>query len=219
MARSGFNGFSDSTGRRIVILKDQKKRLVLVEGRPYMVWATGDVLAERMAVAQLSELEMGSQGEIAEAFRISGKSVYQYRRIFAAEGSAGLLGGKKGPKSHWKITREVRAHILYLFFIEGLTAYEQIKGRLGRWGKEVGITSIREVLLENGLIREVSVFDDLVNPVELFHTEEKDEQLRLDFDWPGEAGAGEAEEVELPPAAGEKKETDVFRQATTELIR
>jgi transposase len=87
------------------------------------------------------------------------------------------------------------------------------KGPKSRWGKEVGTTSIREVLLENGLIREVSVFDDLANPAELFHNEETDQQLRLDFDWAEEAAATEARGIGLPPLAGEKKKADVFGQA------
>jgi transposase len=213
MTQVDLNGVSDSPGRRIVIVEDQDKRLVVVEGKPYMLWTVDDVLAERMAVVQLSELGMGSQREIATAFQISGKSIYHYRRIFGVEGSAGLLGEKKGPKSPWKITREVRANILYLFFIERLVTYEQIRARLARWGKEVGITSIREVLLENGLIREVSVFDDLANPAELFHNEETDEQLRLDFDWAEKTAATEARKVRLLPPAGEKTKGDVFGQA------
>ena len=86
MAQFGFNGFIDSAARRIAVLEDQCKRLVVVEGRPYMLWAVDDVLTEHMAVAQLYELEMGSQQEIATAFRMSGKSVYRYSRVFAAKG-------------------------------------------------------------------------------------------------------------------------------------
>ena len=218
MARFGFNGFIDSAARRIAVLEDKCKRLVVVEGRPYMLWSVDDVLTERMAVAQLYELEMGSQQEIATAFRMSGKSVYRYSRVFAARGSAGLLGEKKGPKSRWKITGEIRAKILYLFFIEGIVEYEKIRERLAGWGEDVGITSIRQVLMENGLVNEVSVFPALANPAELFHTEEKDEQLRLNFDWTDEAGTTESEKSAFLPVAGEKK-ADVFTRAETKPMR
>lgn len=176
-----------------------------------MLWTANDVLTERMAVAQFCELEIGSQREIATAFQISGKTVYRYRQIFAAEGSAGLLGEKKGPKNRWKITKEIRSDILYLFFIEQLVTYEQIRRRLARWGKEVGITSIREVLLENGLIRQMSVFDDLVNRAELFHNEETDRQLRLDFDCAEEAR--EVKKIGVLRPVGEKPKANVFGQA------
>ena len=213
MTRYGFNGFIGSASRRIVVVEDQSKRLVVVEGRPYMRWAVDDDLTERIAIAQLSELEMGSQQEIATAFQMSGKSVYHYRRMFATKGSAGLLSAKKGPKSRWKITAEMRAKILYLFFSERIVEYEQIKERLLGWGEDVGITSIRGVLMENGLVREVSVFPaDLANPAELFHTEESDEQLKLGFDG---AGAIDSGKTNLPLVAGEKKKADVFTQAET----
>ena len=125
---------------------------------------------------------------------------------------SGVMGMSLVPVGR-KITKDVRADILYRFFIEQLVTYEQIRMRLARWGKEVGITSIREVLLENGLIREVNVFDDLVNPAELFHNEETDRQLRLDFDWKEEAAATEVRKIELLPPAGEKTKADVFGQA------
>lgn len=214
MARFGFNGFIDSTARRIVVVEDQGKRIVMVEGRPYMLWAVDDVLTERMAVAQLCELEMGSQQDIATAFGMSNKSVYRYSRVFAVKGSSGFLGEKKGPKSRWKITAEVRAKILYLFFIEGIVEYEKIKERLAGWAEDAGITSIRQVLMENGLVGEVSVFDDLANPAELFHTEETDEQLRLDFDWADGAGEAESGKTIFPSVAGEKK-VDVFTRGET----
>lgn len=214
MTESGFLGFPGSDRRRIVVVEDQDRRFVVVEGKPYMLWAVDDVLTERIAVAQLSELGIGSQREIATAFHISDKSVYRYSHIFAAEGSAGLLGEKKGPKTPWKVTAEVRAEILYLFFIEQLVTYDRIRERLSHWGKEVGITSIREVLLDNGLIREVSVFDDLVNPLELFHNEESDQQLRLDFDWTEEAKARELRNNGRSLPVEEKTKGNVFEEAT-----
>jgi hypothetical protein len=66
-------------------------------------------------------------------------------------------------------------------------------------------------LLENGLIREVSAFDDLVNPVELFHNEESDQQLRLDFDWADEASELRHTGRSLP--VGEERKANVFEQA------
>jgi hypothetical protein len=67
MKQSGLNGFPDPAGRRIAMVGEQDRRLMLVEGRPYMRWAAGDTLMERIAVAQLCELKMGSQEEIAAA--------------------------------------------------------------------------------------------------------------------------------------------------------
>jgi hypothetical protein len=99
----------------------------------------------------------------------------------ATKGSAGFTLGKKGPKGQWKISPEVRTKILYTFLKEGVVEYEQIKARLHGWGENVGLNSIRKVLLENGLVQEVPAFADLANPAELFHTNEDENQLVFDF--------------------------------------
>ena len=57
------------------MMREQDRRLILVNGRPYMRWAVDDTLMERIAVAQLCEFNMGSQQEIAAAFRTSIRSV------------------------------------------------------------------------------------------------------------------------------------------------
>lgn len=183
------NGFENASSKRITLVRDQDRQAVLVEGRPYMKWLPYDEIAERIAIVQLYELKVGSQEEIAAAFGISVKSVYNYVKIFAGEGSVGLIKSKKGPKNKWKINAEVRAKVLYIFLREGLDTYEQIRERLASWGEDVGITSIRQVLIENGLVKEVSIFSDPAEQRELFPIEEK--QLHFEFD--GAEGAGQEE--------------------------
>ena len=170
MEQSDLNGFARPSGKRIVLVHDHSRQILMVEGRRYMQWADEDRLTKRIAIAQLYELDMGSQEEIAAAFQISTKSVYNYIRIFATKGSAGFVLGKKGPKGQWKINPEVRAKILYTFLKEGVVEYEQIKARLHGWGESVGLASIRQVLFENGLVQDVPGFADLAIPAELFHT-------------------------------------------------
>jgi len=183
MKQSGLNGLPDSMGQRIAMAREQERRLVLVEGRPYMAWVASDTLMERIAVAQLCELNMGSQEEIGAAFRMSIRSVYNHYRAFAAKGSAGLLKGKMGPKGQWKITSAVRGKILYVFLKEGISDYERIKERLVRWGEQVGISSIRQVLLANGLGKEMPVSAELATSGELLDPEGWQGQLELDLDW------------------------------------
>ena len=223
MEQSDFNGLSQPSGRRIVLINDQYRQLLTVDGRAYMQWAFEDILTKRIAIAQLYELNIGSQEEIAAAFRISTKSVYKYIKMFAAKGSAGLAGGKKGPKSQWKINAEVRGKILYAFLKERIVDCKKIKVRLDSWGEEVGITSIRQVLLENGLVQEVPAVPDLANPAELFHTEEAEGQLVFDFPWAegGDQGTGATKrnEPNHPPAAGKQKRGRGFAQAETRARR
>ena len=181
MAPTEFNGFAGARGKRIVLVEDAHRQILMVEGRPYMQWAIEDVLTKRLAVVQLHELHLGSQEEIAAAFGISTKSVYNTIRMFAAAGPAGLLGATRGPKSQWKITAQVRGKILQAFLKEGIVEYESIRQRLAAGGEEVSAGSIRRVLLENGLVHEAGVASDLANPVELFHTEADEQQLVFRF--------------------------------------
>lgn len=169
--------------RRIAMVREEDRRLILVEGRPYMAWVGSDTLMERIAVAQLCVLKLGSQAEIAAAFGITIRSVYDHHHAFVAKGSAGLLREKSGPKREWKITAAVRGKILYVFLKEGIRDYEGIKERLAGWGDQVGISSIRQVLLANGLINEMPVSAELARPAELFAAEGEHGQLELDIDW------------------------------------
>lgn len=223
MEQPDFNGFSHSSGKRIVVIHDQSRQILTVEGRRYMQWAVEDILTKRIAIAQLHELNMGSQEEIAAAFGISTKSVYNYIRVFATKGSVGLVIGKQGPKEKWKINTEIRAKILYAFLKEGIVEYEQIKARLQAWGERVGVTSIRQVLLENGLVQEVPVVPDLAIPEELFHTYEGEKQLGFDFPWPEggdrETAAVQRSEPNHPPVGEKQNKGRVFSRSTTKARR
>lgn len=66
-----------------------------------MSWRVGDDTAERMAIAQLYGLGVGTQEEIAKAFMVHVNSVANYVSIFKLEGSDGLRSEPRGPKS-WK---------------------------------------------------------------------------------------------------------------------
>jgi len=208
MERFGLNGLSGYDTKRILIVEDLGKRLLTVEGRRYMCWSLGDALAEHFAIAQLCALEVASHQEIADAFHLSVKSVYHYAHAFELDGSNGLWGTKKGPKSRWKITPEIRAKILYLYFEKRIVEYERIKKYLADWGEDIGISSIRLVLKENGLVREVVVFDDLATPAELLHTEATDKQPELEFDWTDWVGAIHDEKSEFHPFSKRAKTDD-----------
>ena len=155
MGPSEFNGFAGTSGKRIVVVEDVHRHVLMVDGRPYMQWATEDVLTKRLAIVQLHQLQVGSHEQIAAALGISTKSVYNIVRVFAAEGPAGLLRATPGPKSPWKLTPQVRAKVLHAFLKEGIVGYEAIRHRLAADGEQVSAGSIRQVLLENGLAPEV----------------------------------------------------------------
>jgi len=178
---SEFNGFAGTRDQRIVLVEDVYRQVLMVDGRPYMQWAIEDVLTKRLAIVQLHQSQLGSHEQIAAAFGISAKSVYNTIRMFAAEGAAGLLAALRGPKSPWKLTPQVRGKVLQAFLREGIVGYEAIRQRLAAGGEEVSTGSIRQVLVENGLAPEAQGATDLVKAVELFHTQGDEQQLVFAF--------------------------------------
>lgn len=141
--------------KTIQVIETEGAKRVFVKGRPYMSWNTGDDLAERMAITQLYGLGLATQEELAEVFILHINSVSKYTTAFKNEGSEGLRSKPRGPKESWKITPDVRGKILWVVFKENVREYTQIQQRLQiLWNKKVSLESIRQVLLDNGLVEE-----------------------------------------------------------------
>ena len=68
MGPSEFNGFADTGGKRIVLVEDSHRQVLMVDGRAYMQWAIEDVLTKRLVIVQLHQLQVGSYEQIAVAF-------------------------------------------------------------------------------------------------------------------------------------------------------
>lgn len=152
--------FSWKEPKKIQIVERDGIVKVLVEGKTYMNWVKGDEVAERIAIAQLYELGLGTQEELAEIFQMHVNSIAKYISTFKADGGGGLVSQSRGPKESWKLTPEVRAKILFLVLKEGIKEYRLIQKRLDDWDTNVSIASIRDVLVENGLVEE-SIRDEL----------------------------------------------------------
>ncbi|MBK8869946.1 MAG: hypothetical protein IPN19_02560 [Elusimicrobia bacterium] len=141
--------------KRIQVIEAEGTKSVLVKGQAYMSWRVGDDTAERMAISQLYGLGVGTQEEIAKAFMVHVNSVAKYVSIFKLEGSDGLRSEPRGPKQSWKLVADVRGKILWIVMKEGVREYAAIQERLERqWNQKVSIESIRQVLLDNGLVEE-----------------------------------------------------------------
>jgi len=186
-----------------LIVEDGKK-YVFLNGRLYMSWLVEDNLSQRIAIAQLYELGIVSQGELARVFRVNTKSVYNYIQTFKAEGASSLVNHKRGPKGSWKVNPRVRSKILCIVLKEGILEYESIQKRLEEWNEQVSIPSIRQVLLENGLINEQ--INDLGAWVqyqrELFKSKDE-KQLYFDF-------GSDIESEELIPEREIKKKEEAI---------
>ena len=125
---------------------------VLVKGQLYMSWSSGDEGCLRLAIAQLHRCGLGTREELAQAFERHVNSVQRYLSDFAQAGLQGLMAERRGPKGPWKLTPELRGKILLIVLREGVGTLEAIQERLAQsWRQEVSLSSIQQVLVENGL--------------------------------------------------------------------
>ncbi|MBA7684490.1 hypothetical protein ES703_92886 [subsurface metagenome] len=156
---------------------------VLVNGQPYMSWESKDEASQRMAVVQLYKSGLGTQADLARIFGLHVNSVQRYITDFKRGGLQYLISQRSGPRQRWKLIPRLRSKILFIALKEGILEYEAIKKRLEEWNEHVSIPSIRQVLLENGLINEqINVLDALTNHQrELFFGIQNEKQLYLDF--------------------------------------
>ena len=140
--------------KKIEIRKIDDREKVLVRGRPYLSWRITDQAGRRVAIAELYEMGVATQEELAEAFNIHVRSVNNYITTFKERGIKGLVGQSKGPKEAWKVTPETRGKILIIFLRERIKNLREIQEKLKeQWNKEVSIESIRQVLMEDGFIK------------------------------------------------------------------
>ena len=212
----------ESTGIRVI--ENGEKKQVLVGGRTYFSWNKEDESGQRLAIVQLCELELGTQEEIAKAFDIHIKSVYNYITAFNADGMRGLLDRQKGPKQRWKLVPRVKSEILHAVLVEGITTYEAIQKRLERKGDKVSLESIRQILIENGCVKERVEIEDLQGDF-FEELEEKKDDRQQEFSFPESARAKkqideikvkEPEGIEEPsfePERSEKKNRSHYSPA------
>ena len=155
--------------KKIMVIKDGEEQKVLLEGRPYMSWLYNDQVAQRVAIVQLFRSDLATKEELAEAFGINIKSVYNYTNRFEKDGIAGLLDQQSGPKDSWKITPEIKFMILEVTFNDINLSYEKIANLIKKkWNKEISISTIRSVLIENGFRSSVIKEQLQESPMDLF---------------------------------------------------
>jgi len=189
MGQLSFSGGEWESFKKIKVIETEGTKKTFVRGHLYMSWQSQDQSAQRVAIAQLYECGIATQEELAKAFGISIKSVYNYITSFVTGGIQDLIEHNSGPRQRWKLLPEVRAKILVTVLKEGIREYAAVQERLKNWNVNVSIESIRQVLLESGLVRE-SINTWQGEQGNLFETDNENGQLKIDF-WNSESSVKE----------------------------
>jgi len=200
----------DAERKNIEVIESGGVKNVLVNGKIYMSWQCWDATSQRMAIVQLNKCKVATQQDLSRVFGIHVNSVQKYVAEFTKEGFGGLITQRGGPKERWKLTPRLRAKILVLVLKEGILGYEAIQKRLEAWNEQVSIPTIRQALLENGLVNErVSVRDLEIKQQGLFDSEDKG-QLRLPFSYISELDKGKGIDLEVGNNRIENREVKSF---------
>ena len=81
--------------------------LVTVHGLATFAWDAGDEAGWRLAAVQLVRLRAASQGQVAGSFGVDPATIWRWDQALAAEGVAGLVPARRGPKGASKLTPEL----------------------------------------------------------------------------------------------------------------
>jgi transposase len=93
------------------LLAGQDGGLVIVHGLAAFAWDGGDEAGRRLAAVQLVRLRAASQGQVAEAFGVDPATIWRWDQALAADGVAGLVPSRRGPKGASKLTPELAERI------------------------------------------------------------------------------------------------------------
>jgi len=190
---------------KIKIIETEKGKVLLIMNKPYMLWDKMDEVVPKFAMVQLYEQGIATQEELSEIFQVHVKSVYNYITAYKEFGIKGLVEQIKGPKDAWKITPEIRSKILCTVMIDRVREYAKIQEFLKRrYGQDVSIESIRQVLKENGFVEE-RITMGAVEVSDLFDGE--DNQMRFNFKYKSEEKVmSTTEKAELIDTSAKEKE-------------
>ena len=84
---------------------DQGAGSVFLWGMAAWSWGADDRVARRLAAVQLVESKAARQRQVAGVFGVNEDTLILWRGEYRANGTAGLTGGRPGPKGPSKLTR------------------------------------------------------------------------------------------------------------------
>jgi transposase len=94
-----------------VLEDDEEGGVVFVSGWATFAWKVGDEAGRRLATLQLLRLGVASQKEVAAGFAIGVATLWRWEQAYRAQGLAGLLRERPGPRGPHKLTPELSQQI------------------------------------------------------------------------------------------------------------
>jgi len=150
-----------------------------------------------LKLAMLVKGDCGPDGptRAAEEFGFSRQRYFQLRTLFHEQGAAGLVSQRRGPKTHYRRTREVVCQVVRYRFLDPDVSSDVIAQKLRQTGFAISARSVDRILAEFGLQKKtLSVSPRSTAPVsgDVSHAQKKPRRARRS----SQSGTGR------PPATG-----------------
>jgi len=132
-------------GLRLVHDSQTQRCAVCLGGLVIDSWADGDALSQRLAIARLVNGQLATALEVAEVFGVHRNTVGRIGHEVEAQGAAGALPRKRGPRTRHKATAQVLAVLRQALAADLSSAAAQREVRR-RTGVQLSRTRIYQLL-------------------------------------------------------------------------
>ena len=113
--------------------------------------STDDEVSLKLAMLVKGECGPGGPSGAAEEFGFSRQRYFQLRTLFHEQGAAGLVSHKRGPKTHYRRTKEVVNQTVRYRFLDPEISSEVIAQKLRQTHFDISARSVDRILEEFGL--------------------------------------------------------------------
>jgi transposase len=98
-------------GQAVTLVQDDDGGRVFLRGELVYAWADGDATLRRLAAVHLVTIKAARVADVAAAFEVDAGTLWRWGQQLSAEGVAGLVDGKRGPKGAHRLTPAMAADI------------------------------------------------------------------------------------------------------------
>ncbi|WP_434618307.1 putative transposase [Arthrobacter sp. A5] len=100
-----------AVGSAVFLVEDDAGGRVFIHGQLSYAWDAGDVATRRFTAVKLAEIRAASVAEVAEAFKVSPGTLWQWGQQLAVGGVVALAPEKRGPKGPTRLTESLISRI------------------------------------------------------------------------------------------------------------
>lgn len=136
--------------------RHEEDALIITGPRGQVKIGRADEAGWKLAMLLEGECEEETHAAVAARYGFSKQRYYQLRAAFQAGGTAALVSRKRGPKTHYRRSREVERQVIRYRYLDPELSAEVIGQKLRQDGQAVSNRSVYRVFNDYGLQKKSS---------------------------------------------------------------